>query len=157
MFDRLCLRSLLLPLVGGLALALAAPPTLSGAAARQGDDHEALEEAMHGLKRHIRTLSKSAARPEAVGEALESVVAMQKITLDAKALEAPHKDGVEDRAAFATAFRADMARLLKELTEIEIDLLEGRHEKAGQRVTGALIQIRNSSHEKYQPDEDEDH
>lgn len=150
----------LVALAAGLtaALTLAAARPAPGASASlepapwvDGDDHEELEEAMYGFKNHLKKLSRSLT-PEARDEALEHLTEMQRIAVESKGLAPSNLDEVPEdkRAAHRDDFRKEMLAMLDELVGIEVDVLDGRFEKASERVRGPLLDIRNRSHDKFQ-------
>lgn len=125
----------------------AAPSSDTGAA----EDHEALEEAMYGLKDHLKKLSR-ALTPEGRDAALSELTEMQRIVLEAKSLTPSNLEEVPEgaRAEHRVEFRKEMLTLLAELVALELDVVEGDNEKALERVRGPLLDIRNRSHDKFQ-------
>jgi hypothetical protein len=43
-----------------------------------------------------------------------------------------------------------MARLLRELADMEILVLDGKHAEAKDRIKTSLLELRNSAHDKFQ-------
>ena len=111
-------------------------------------------EAMEGLVKGMKALSKSLGDPEKNDESFASLRNMQQHAIAAKGQIVPNLDSVpeKDREAHQLAYRADMARLLRELCEIEIEICEGKNDEAKARIRGNLIPLRNAGHEKYQDD-----
>lgn len=112
-----------------------------------------LEDCMKGIKTGLQTLSRNVSDPANDETSLATVTDMQTWTLAAKSLAPPELDEISDadRDRHAAAFRAEMARLLAELAALEIDVLEGRHEKAYGRIRGSLFELRDSGHSRFQP------
>lgn len=138
-------------LVLGTALILSAtrPPAVP-----EQEQPSALLEAMEGLKTHLKGTAMALQRSSR-DEALENIAGMQRFVLLAK-LEAPADLGEiaeEKREAHRTAFRKDLVLLLKELADMELDVLEGRYKKAFARVVDPLYPLREAAHEKYQKGE----
>lgn len=127
-----------------LCLAVAARP------APTSDD--ALHEVMMGLKRHLKDLGRSVSDAAQNEQSLTSIAEMQALALQGKPLAPPNLDTVDrdKRPAHQAAFRADMARMLRELAQMEIDILEGRNADAVATIQGKLFELRDSSHDKYQ-------
>lgn len=149
---------LLAAALGGLVL-LAAPASLSlGARAPAAGDDSPLHDIMEQMKDHLKGLARGLGDATKDQATLEHVAAMQQIALDAKLLPPSNLDEIaeDQRAAHATAYRVDMAKLLHELLALEIDLLEGRRQEAGARVKGSLSEMRKAGHKKYQPEGEED-
>lgn len=113
---------------------------------------EAIEEAMQGLGSGMKKLSRSIGDPEMNEATLATLDSMQQHALAAKGLKVPNLDEVkeEDRDAHQLSYRADMAKLLRELCEMEIEVCDGKNDKAKARVRANLLPLRNDSHEKYQ-------
>jgi len=113
-----------------------------------------LEEAMYDLKNHLKKLARALA-PETREEALEHVTAMQRIVVDSKELMPSNIDQLAegDHDAHRLEYRKEMLTLLTELIAIEMDVMDGNNAGAMERLRGPLLEIRNRSHEKFQPEE----
>lgn len=147
----------LLPALLSLAVLVGAPRT----APPPSEEPTPLRAAMEDLKAHLKVVAlslRAGADPTtpqgaaAAERALEHVAGMQAAALAAKA-EAPPEAGElpeAERAAHRTAFRRDLALLLGELADLEVELLEGRRDDAAARIAGSLFQLREASHERYQ-------
>lgn len=111
-----------------------------------------IEEAMEGLVAGMKSLAKSIGDAEKNEESFAALRNMQQHTIAAKGQVVPNLESVpeKDRDAHQLAYRADMARLLSELSQIEILICEGKNEAAKGKIRSALIPLRNASHEKYQ-------
>ncbi|MCB9899023.1 MAG: hypothetical protein H6825_13540 [Planctomycetes bacterium] len=120
---------------------------------------EQLHELMIGLKRQLKEFGRAVADPAMNETSLAAVAEMQAIALAAKTLEPSNLDEKpkEERAAHKAAYRADMARMLSDLCQMEIAILEGRNADAQATLQGPLFDLRESSHEKYQKEEGEEH
>jgi hypothetical protein len=136
-----------------LIVAFAALATVLVAAQdRPSDDGVSLEDLMYGMKNNLKTLAQSLSSPDGSERALGAVREMQVLSIASKdalpltILDLPE----EDRAAKTAAYQVDMARLLIELAEMEIEILEGRPEGAMERVAGSLFKLRDASHDKWQ-------
>jgi len=57
-----------------------------------------------------------------------------------------------ERPAFVLSFRKAMTELLREVAELELDIIEDRNEQAVERITTTLIQMRDKAHEVFQAD-----
>ena len=146
------------PRTAALGLLFAFAPVVvaleSSAPGANTTDEEPLEEVMGGMVDGLKALSKSLADPAQNEASLAALMRMQEHALAGKGLAIPHIDKFDEkeRAALQLAYRADMARLLRELCEMEIELCEGKNDEARARIRGKLIPLRNASHEKYQPE-----
>lgn len=140
-------RRLLAPTLALCALALvaaSAPPVTQ-------DAELSLHDLMMGIKRDMKTLSRTVDDSAQADKALDALHSMQEFTLVSKLLEPSNLDSVgrDERSAHRAAYRADMARLLVTLAQCEIAVLEGDGELAKEHY-GALIDLRNEAHDKYQ-------
>lgn len=133
------------------ALALAALLALTLLAASRAPDGPA-SDAMNGLKDNLKALAAALPDPESDAASLAALAEMQRHALAAKALSPDNLDDVpaDRRAAHQAAYRADLARLLQHLLEMEIDLLEGRRDEAIAAIRGELLPLRDAAHERYQ-------
>lgn len=116
-----------------------------------------LQKYMDGMKTNLKPLGRAAGDPEKLEDSLRYVSELQRLVVLSK-LEAPaNLDEIpaEQQVAHRMAYRRDMAAVLKELAEMEIDLLEGKHEEAAKRVRGSLLPARKEGHRKYQKEEEE--
>ncbi len=146
------LRSLTLAvpclLFSGLALFESESPSPTASST----EDERLETAMQALVPSLKALSRSLGDPAQNEASLAALTDMQKQALAAKDTAPANLDEIPEaeREAHTRAFRADMARLLRELCEMEIEVCEGNNDAAKARVRSGLIPLRNASHEKYQ-------
>lgn len=133
-----------------VGLALMACASLAAVRAAQ-DGPPPLDALMGGLKHNLKLVGTALAAPERVNESLPPLREMQAIALAAKtAVPATLATlAAEEQAKRLPAYQADMARLLIELTELELDVLEGRPEAAAARIKEGLIALRDASHEKW--------
>ena len=152
-------RPLLLLSSAALALVLVAwalpqdkPRGRSGVVMPAAEQPVELMDHMDGLKKNLKALATGMSEGKPAAELLVHVTGMQEHALKAKSFVPPNLSEVPEkrREAHRNAFRADMLRLLIDLANLEIDLLEGRPEEAFGRVTGSLFKLREASHEKYQ-------
>lgn len=113
-----------------------------------------LLECMEGLKDNLKNLAGSVQDAAQNDASLERIAAMQALTLRAKRLSPPNLEdfAVEERDNHLRAFRADLARLLIEMANMEIDLLEGRNADAFQRIIKPLYEMREAAHGRFQKD-----
>ena len=118
------------------------------------DQATPLAAAMEEIKTNLKGLAMSLQDSVAQERALKHVAELERHVLSAK-LEAPanlEQIAEEERAAHRIAFRRDMARVLGVLAELEVDLLEERHEDAFAKIIGPLYKMREAAHAKYQLD-----
>ena len=132
-------------------LTLACLPVLAFGLIGLAPDEPDMEAVMKGLKNNLQAINKSLADPANDAATLASLHEMEVLTLSGKLATPPRAEVPEAKwDQHVTAYRADMARLLIALAQMEVDVLEGRHEKAAADVRGVLIALRNESHDKYQ-------
>ena len=118
-----------------------------------GDEEVDIARCMDALKVNLKTVAAGLSGDDdsVDGDTLKALAAMQVWSLRAKALSPPMDDVAADkRGAHGKAYRADMARLLAELCQMEIEILEGDRAGARARVRGGLFELRDSAHEKFQ-------
>jgi hypothetical protein len=128
--------------------AAAVEPAAAAPGAVPGE--KTLEDVMQGLKEELKQLS-AALEARKQEPALDAVGEMQRLVLLAKTHEPKNlndtpKDG---RAAHAVAFRKDLIALLRELTDLEVDVLDERYDTALAAVKGPLLEMREAGHKKY--------
>lgn len=152
-------RPLILLSTAALALVVVAwtlpqdkPRGRPGVVAPAGAEPVELFDHMMVLKKSLKALATGLSEGKPTAELLVHVTAMQEAALKSKSFDPPNLSDVPEarRDAHRNAFRADTLRLLIDLAQLEIDLLEGRPEEAFGRVTGSLYKLREASHEKYQ-------
>jgi len=116
-------------------------------------DGPELHDLMRGLKKNLRTVGDALKDPAGDAQALEALGEMEVLLLAAKKMEPTNLPEVarDDREAHTVAFRADLARTLITTLEMEIAVLEGRRDAAAELLRGPLLELRNESHEKYEP------
>ncbi len=136
-----------------LAVALAAFASLcvAFAPAASPRDDGPLHDAMEELGDHLKTIVKSLDDPEAKDARLAAVARMQSLVLVAK-LEQPSnmaETPEAERAAHAVAFRRDLAKLLGELADLELELIDDENDAAMERIKGSLYTLREAAHARY--------
>ena len=150
---RLAPRAARAAVLGLLAAALclgAAPGEPAAAAAGAALGEKTLEDVMQGLKEKMKQLS-AALEARKHDTALDAVGEMQRLVLLAKTHEPKNlsdtpKDG---RPAQVVAFRKDLIALLRELTDVEVDILDERYDTALAAVKGPVVELREAGHKKY--------
>ncbi|HEX5011326.1 MAG TPA: hypothetical protein VFY71_13090 [Planctomycetota bacterium] len=134
--------ALLLVVAGvGLGAAPVAPPA----------PVETLEDVMQDLKFGLKQLT-TALEARKAPDALNAVGDMQRLVVAAKTHEPsnlPKSASKEEKAAQALAFRRDLIGVLRELADIEVDVLDAHLDQALEKVNGPLIQMRDAGHKKY--------
>jgi len=145
---RLVPRAAALGLVAA-ALCLGAAPG-EPAAAAVGES--TLEDVMKGLKAQLKQLSSSLDGKKQ-DSALAAVGEMERLVLLAKTHEPANlndtpKDG---RPAKVVAFRKDLLAVLRELADVEVDILDEKYDAAAAKVSGPLTDMRDEGHDKYRP------
>ena len=109
-----------------------------------------LLDVMDEMKARLKSLSASCT-VKAQEPALAAVMEMQRLILVAKAFE-PNTmaDKPEaERPAHLTAYRKELLRTLKELADLEADLLDGNFDAATKRVETSLPDLRDEAHEQF--------
>jgi soluble cytochrome b562 len=117
---------------------------------KAGAAEASLRDVMNGLKNNIKTLSTACAG-KAREPALAAVAEMERLVLVGKGFEPQNQaDTPEaDRPQHLVDFRKDMLHLLKELADLEGDLLDGNFDAASKRIDTALPDLRDEAHDKY--------
>jgi soluble cytochrome b562 len=130
-------------LMGGFAAPVsAASPAIDGNVGK----------AMEGLKDGLKAVSKSIKDPAQNEATLKTLHTMQGHAMSAKTEKPANLEEIEEakRAEHTAMFRADLSRLLKELCDMEIAVLEGKNEEAAALIRAKLVPTRNAGHGKYQ-------
>jgi hypothetical protein len=135
-----------------LCLVSAALSPQARPAPHSGQEQSSLRVTMESMKTHLKGLAMALQREDGRDAALGEVAELQRLVLAAKLETPPGLDGMPqgERAAHALAFRRELAAVLRELAELEIDLLEGRREAAQTRVRKSLFELRERAHERFQ-------
>ena len=105
---------------------------------------------MNGMKSNLKTLS-AACTSKSRDPALAAVSEMERLMLVAKSFEPQNQaDTPEaDRPQHLVDFRKDLLRTLKELADLESELLDGNFDAATKRIESSLMDLRDESHDKY--------
>jgi hypothetical protein len=139
--------------LGLLAAALclgAAPVEPAAAAAGAILGEKSLKDVMQGLKEKLKQLS-AALEAKKQDPALDAVGEMQRLVLLAKTHEPANLDDTPKagRPAQVVAFRKDLIGLLRELADVEVDILDEHYDAALVKVNGQVLQMRDAGHKKY--------
>jgi hypothetical protein len=111
---------------------------------------ESLHDVMETMKDRMKSLAAACAA-KSKDPALAAVTDMQRLMLVAKAFE---PDTVADkpeaeRPAFLVDYRKHVVRAIKELAEVELDVLDGNFDSATKRVETNLVDLRDESHDEF--------
>jgi soluble cytochrome b562 len=111
---------------------------------------KSLKDVMNGLKGNLKTLAASVAA-KAKDPSVAAVSEMERLVLVAKTFEPQNMaDTPEaDRPQHLIDFRKDMLGLLKQLADLETEVLDGKFDDATKRIEGPLMDLRDESHDKY--------
>jgi len=111
---------------------------------------KSLKDVMNGLKNNLKTLSASVTA-KAKDPSVAAVSEMERLVLLAKTFEPQNMaDTPEaDRPQHLIDFRKDMLGLLKQLADLETEVLDGKFDAATARINGPLMDLRDESHDKY--------
>ena len=130
-----------------------------GTSDQHQDNHgeDSIHDRMEGVQECVRGLFRSAGDPEKQAESLEFITQLQEHILAAKQLEPDSAANVpvEERQEFLLDYRKHMAEFLREVTEVEMEIIAGEHDAAMTRIRDNLVQIRDESHEEFAPGEDD--
>lgn len=143
------LRRAIAPLLSASLIAL----TLAAASLPETGEEPALSDLMRGMKVQLKLLSEGLKGPLVKEpQALAALTELQVLTIAAKRGDPPHLDELAPKRQRATrnAYKADLARLLQELSAMEIDVLEGHPEQAVARLRADLLPLRDAAHEKFE-------
>ena len=136
-----------------IALFLAALPARASRSTTP-DDSEQLLEHMEGLKENLKGVAMSLQGTD-TSATLRHVAEMQRLVLLAKLLAPSNLDEqpAADQDKHRVEFRSDLIGLLKELADMELEILAGKPADAFKRVTGSLYKMREEAHAAYQRSE----
>lgn len=135
-------------LVPALLLAAQDP---AGAPAPTGEPETSeLAEHMEHIEVLVGKLRRSLRKPEQKADSLGHVAEMQAATLASKGLVPAMATRLPEaeRPAFVTAYRIDMVAMLSALLELELALLEDRHEEAN-AIFKRVRAMEDSGHERF--------
>ena len=137
-----------------LVVACAALLALGWSVATPRGEDSRLYELMEGIKGNLKTVVGSVKDPKMEAKALEALAEMEAGLLAAKAEQPTNLSDFrgEARVAHLAAYRADMARALIKVLEVEVAMLEGRREEAFAMAVKDLHGMRKAGHGKYQGD-----
>ena len=123
--------------------------------ATPAQDGPSLYDCMEGMKDNLKALSKSLEDDARQADSLKHVSLMQSYVMIGKELEPSNLyDLPEDqRHAHSLAFRADMAKTLGALAEMEQQICAGDNASAMAAIRSQLLELRNASHDKYQAED----
>jgi soluble cytochrome b562 len=123
------------------------------AVADEGADEPPINVEMEILNDHYRTLRRQARRNQYDDATVGMIAEMQAAALSAMHMAVPKAQELPDteRKAVTLDYRRDMAAFVKALLDIEIALLEGRSEDAGELITN-LGAMKSDGHEKFHPE-----
>ncbi|MCK6478287.1 MAG: hypothetical protein L6Q35_15810, partial [Phycisphaerales bacterium] len=106
---------------------------------------------MKAMRQGLRVLRDAAGDPSKKDASLQAVGLMQRGCLAAKASVPKHlKEGVS-----VEDYRREQIKLMGMLLELELSLLDGKHDQAAAMVE-KLAKFRDDAHEKFGEGEDED-
>lgn len=110
-----------------------------------------LADTMGELRGQLKALNGALAAKDEPAS-LRAVSEMQRLALVAKdaALPGLDKRPADQRAAQAKAYRKELLGLLRQLADLEDEVLDGRWDEALQRATVTLKSVRDAAHEKFQ-------
>jgi hypothetical protein len=136
-------------LVGLKSVSQDPPAQVEEAAAPELFDH------MLEVKALVRDLSRLAGDATKKSEALPLITELEGHIIAAKEMVPPAAEvkPEAERPAFVLSFRKAMTELLREVAELELDIIEDRNDQAVERITTTLIQMRDKAHEVFQEDE----
>lgn len=114
-----------------------------------------LEEHMETLNVEVRALRRQLMDPSKNADSIERVTRMQPHAWFAKNLKPAKLDFVKDQAekeALLKAYRVRMAEMLADLMHLEIALINGDNEKAGEHYK-AILDHRFKGHNEFRVDD----
>ena len=111
---------------------------------------KSLRDVMNGLKSNLKTLSASVTA-KAKDPSVAAVSEMERLVLLGKTFEPENMaDTPEaDRPQHLIDFHKDMLVLLKQLADLETEVLDGKFDDATKRIDGPLMDLRDESHDKF--------
>ena len=150
-------RMLAVSVVAVATLGLAGFTMIESSPSQQDDPAKpmSLHNHMEIIKRDMRSLFKAAASPDTKADALKAVSDMELHFVEAKNLEPESAEKVAeaDREAYKLDYRRQMAEVLRELTDIELLIINDKNEEAVNQIKDKLVEMRNTAHDKFQVDD----
>ena len=106
---------------------------------------------MEQMKDELRSLQKTVADPAQNEATLKSLTHMQHLAIDGK-LGAPSNMAdvpADKQAAHKVAFRREMLKLVKDLAEVELLVIDGKNAEADKMVKSVIVADRDAGHDKF--------
>jgi len=142
--------------IAAIALLLLSPLAfnLPNVQAESDEEKTELHKKMEVIGETMGALRKQLKDPAKNEDTLAKIVAIQKLTLECKDLKPAMLAQVADgeKATFLLNYRKEMVRMMTELMKLELMIAEGNNEDAAKQFR-ALIKVKYSGHEKFQPEE----
>ncbi|MBM3986112.1 MAG: hypothetical protein FJ296_10580 [Planctomycetes bacterium] len=112
-----------------------------------------LADVMGQMKGKLKALTVALAAKDEPAS-LEVLGAMQGLALEAKGFVPPGTEKLprDGQAAHVKAYRKELLVLLRQLADLEDEVLDGKWDAATQRATVGLKDLRDAAHEKFQTD-----
>lgn len=107
---------------------------------------------MKAMNRGMRAL-RDQLKPESKDQALQTIWAVEKYAVAAKAMEPEHMKGGKTPETLA-AYRKGQIELLEKLLKLEGQVMDGKMEEA-QQTFAAIGQFKKQAHDQFQVEEDE--
>jgi len=117
-------------------------------------DDSKLYDLMEGIKGNLKTVATTVKDPKMEAKTSEALAEMEVRLLAAKAEDPTNLSDFrgDARKEHVAAYRADMARTLIKVLEVEVAMLEGRRDEAFELAVKNLHAMRKAGHDKYQGD-----
>ena len=112
-----------------------------------------LADVMGQMKGKLKALTVALAAKDEPAS-LEVLGAMQGLALEAKGFVPPGTDKLprDGQAAHVKAYRKQVLALLRQLADLEDEVLDGAWDDATKRATVTLKELRDAAHERFQLD-----
>ncbi len=122
-----------------------------GAPPAPGQEPADLEGVMDGIKGQLKSLA-GAIGTSNTEAALVAVNDMERLVLLAKKYGPNNMNTVAaaDRPAHQVAYRKALLGVLKELADVELNVLDGKFDAAMEQLKGPLAEMRDDAHDKFQ-------
>lgn len=116
-----------------------------------------LHAAMEQMKRDLRTVAESIADPAKSEVTLQGLGRMLAAAGASQSGEPKNLAEIpaEGHAAHKLAFRRALVVLARDIADIELLVLDGKHAEAAAMLQAKVVLVRDSAHEKFGGDEDE--
>ena len=144
-------KPLTIPTLAALLLtAFIAVPTVRADDTELAKQMEAIDDAAKKLRRSLKKPEQNADSLKLIGQMQAAAVASKELE-PAKAAKMPEAE----KAKFVAEYRREMAKVITEMVNLELAVLDNQNEKA-EEILKNLKQLEESGHEKFEQGAEEE-